>query len=63
MKKYFIISRYCPLLNSNVNTVVTDMKKIELSTYSNSNNEEYNINNNNYSNSNSVVDNSNNIDS
>jgi len=31
-EKFFIISKYYPISNSNVNTVVTDMNDIELST-------------------------------
>ncbi|KAG4108544.1 hypothetical protein H8356DRAFT_1365503 [Neocallimastix lanati (nom. inval.)] len=46
--------------NSSVNTVVTDMNNIELSTDSDSSNEAYNINNNH--NGNSVVNDSNSID-
>jgi len=46
-EKFFIISKYCPILNNNVNTVITDMKIIELSTDSEGSNKVYNNNNNN----------------
>ena len=45
-EKYFKISKYCPISNSNVNTVITDMNNIESSTNSYNSNEVYNINNN-----------------
>jgi len=60
MKKFFLISKYCPILNSNVNTVVTDMNNIELSIDSDSSKEGYYINSN--SSRNNIVTNSNNID-
>jgi hypothetical protein len=60
MKKNFFITKYCPISNSNISTVVTDMNNIKSSTDSDSSNEVYNINNNNNSN---VVNNSNSIDS
>ena len=41
-EKFFIISKYCPILN-NVNIVITDMSNVESSTDSNSINEVYNI--------------------
>jgi len=46
-EKYFIISKYCLISNSNVNTIITNMNNIESSTDSDSNNEVYDINNNN----------------
>ncbi|KAG4087833.1 hypothetical protein H8356DRAFT_1325011 [Neocallimastix lanati (nom. inval.)] len=52
-ENFYIITKYCPISNSNVNTVVTDMNNIESSTDSNSSNEVYKINNN-YNNINSV---------
>ena len=58
-ENFYIITKYCPISNSNVNTVVTDMNNIESSTDSDCSNKVYNINNN----SNSVVNNSNSIDS
>ena len=45
-EKFFIISKYCSILNSNVNTIVTDMNNVESNTNSNGSNEAYNINNN-----------------
>jgi len=45
-EKLFVISKYCPILNRNVNTIFTDMNNIESSTDSNSSNEEHNTNNN-----------------
>jgi len=60
-EKFFIISKYCPISNSNVNTVITDMNNIESNTDSDSGNGEYNINNNNIKNS--IVNNSNRNDS
>ena len=42
---FYIISKYCPISNSNVDTVITDMNNIELSFDSDSSNEVYNINN------------------
>ena len=36
MENFFIISKYCPISNINVNIVVTDMNNIESSTDSNS---------------------------
>ena len=43
-EKFYIISKYCPILNSNVNTVITDMNNIELSSDSDSSSEVYYIN-------------------
>ena len=54
-EKFFIISKYRPLLNSNVNTVISDINNIESSTNSDGRNEIYNINNNNRNN---IVNNS-----
>ena len=45
MKIFYIISKYCPISNSNVDTVITDMNNIELSSDSDSTNEVYNTNN------------------
>jgi len=42
-EKFYIISKYCPISNSNVDTVNTDMINIELSSDSDSSNEVYNI--------------------
>jgi len=56
-KFFFVISKYCPVSNSNVNTIVTDINNVESSTDSDSSNKVYNVNNNN--NSNNVVYNSN----
>jgi len=39
----FIISKYFPLSNNNVNTVITDMNNVESSTNSDCSNEIYNI--------------------
>jgi len=44
MENFFIISKYCPISNINVNIVVTDMNNIESSTDSDSGNEENGIN-------------------
>ena len=55
-EKFFIISKYCPISNNNVNTVITEMNNIESSTDSDSSNEVYNINNNN--NRNNIANNS-----
>ena len=55
-EKFFIISKYYPISNSNVNTIVTDQNYVELSTDSDSSNKAYNINNNN--NRNTIVSNS-----
>ena len=52
---FFLISKYCPISNSNVNTVITNMNNVESSTDSDSSNEVYNINNNNRNN---IVNNS-----
>ena len=41
---FYIISKYCPISNSNVDTVITYMNNIELSSDSYSSNEVYNIN-------------------
>jgi len=46
-QKFYIISKYCPISNNNVYSVFTDMNNIELSSYSDSSKEVYNINNNN----------------
>jgi len=54
-KIFFLISKYCPISNSNVNTVITNMNNVESSTDSDSSNEVYNINNNNRNN---IVNNS-----
>ena len=43
-EKMFVISKYCPILNSSVNTFVTDMSNVELSTDSDSRNNIYNNN-------------------
>jgi len=56
-EKSYIISKYCSILNSNVNTVITDLNNIELSSDSDSSNEVYN-NNNNINNRNNIVNNS-----
>ncbi|KAG4102570.1 hypothetical protein H8356DRAFT_1324470 [Neocallimastix lanati (nom. inval.)] len=56
-EKFYIISKYYPTSNSNVNTVITDMNNIELSSDSDSSNEVYNINN-----INNIVNNSRNSD-
>ena len=56
LKKFCIISKYCPTSNSNVNTVITDMNNIEFSSDSDRSNEVYNINNN--INRNNIVNNS-----
>jgi len=58
-EKLFVISKYCPISNSKVSTIITDMNNIESNTDSDSNNDEYNINNNN--NRNNIVNNSNSI--
>ena len=42
---FYIISKYRPISNSNVDTVITDRNNIELSSDSDSSNEGYNINN------------------
>jgi len=55
-KILYYISKYCPISNSNENTVITNINNIKSSTYSDSNNELYHINNNN--NRNNVVNNS-----
>jgi len=60
-EKFYIISKYCPISNSNVDTVNTDMINIELSSDSDSSNEVYNINN--INNRNDMVNNSRNSDS
>ena len=51
---FYIIYKYCPISNSNVDTAITDMNNIELS--SDSDNEGYNINN--INNRNNIVNNS-----
>ena len=58
---FYIISKYCPISNSNVDTVITDMNNIELSSDSDSSNEVYNINN--INNRNNIVNNNRNSDS
>jgi len=45
MKKFFVITKYFPISNRNVNTVVTDKNNIELNINFESSNEKYNINN------------------
>jgi len=35
---FFIISKYCPISNSNVNTIITDMNNIESSSDDNNSN-------------------------
>jgi hypothetical protein len=45
MKKFFVITKYFPISNRNVNTVVTDKNNIELNINFDSSNEKYNINN------------------
>ena len=45
-EKLFIISKYCPKSNINVNTVITDMNNIESNIDSDRSNKVYNINNN-----------------
>ena len=55
-EKFYIISKYCPISNSNVDTVITDMNNIELSSDSDSSNEVYNINK--INNRNNIVNNS-----
>jgi len=47
MKNFFIITKYCPISNSNVNIFITDMNNIDSSTDSDSSKEENNININN----------------
>jgi len=56
-EKLFAITKYYPISNSNVNTVVTDINNIESSTDSDSSNEVYKINNNN-NNRNNIINNS-----
>ena len=58
---FYIISKNCPISNSNVDTVITDMNNIELSSDSDSSNEVYNIINIIY-NRNDIVNNSRNSD-
>ena len=53
---FYIISKYCPIANSNVDTVITNMNNIELSPDSDNSNEVYNINN--INNRNNTVNNS-----
>jgi len=60
-EKFYIISKYCPISNSNEDTVITDMNNIELNSDSDSSNEVYNINN--INNRNNMVNNSRNSDS
>jgi len=38
-EKFFIISKYCPISNSNKNAVIRDMNNVESSTDSDSSNE------------------------
>ena len=45
-EKFYIYSKYCPISNSNVNTVITDMNNVDLSIDSDNSNKIYNINNN-----------------
>ena len=45
MKNIVVINKYCTTKNSYVDTVITDINDVELSTDSDSSNEEYNINN------------------
>jgi hypothetical protein len=54
-EKFLIISKYCPISNSNVNTVITNMNNVESSSDYDSSNEVYNINNNNNKNYNNIV--------
>jgi len=61
MDIFYIISKYCPISNSNVDAVITDMNNIELSSDSNCSNKVYNINN--INNRNNIVNNSRNSDS
>jgi len=58
---FHIISKYCPISNSNVDTAITDMNNIEISSDFDSSNEAYNINN--INNSNNTVNNSRNSNS
>ena len=58
---FYIISKYCPISNSNVDAVITDMNNIELSSDSDSSNKVYNINN--INNRNNIVNNNRNSDS
>ena len=46
-EKLFVTRKYCPISNSNVNTIILDMNNIESSIDSDGSNKEYNINNNN----------------
>ena len=55
-ENFYIISKYCPISNSNVDTIITDMNNIELSSDFDSSNEVYNINN--INNRNNIVNNS-----
>ena len=57
---FYIITIYCPISNSNVDTVITDMNNIELSSDSDSSNEVYDIDN--INNRNNIVNNSRNSD-
>ena len=56
MKNIFIFSKYCPISNSKVSTVITYMNNIESNTDSDSSNEVYNINK--INNRNNIVNNS-----
>ena len=58
---FYIISKYCPISDSCVDTVITDMNNIEQSSDSDSSNEVYNINN--INNRNNIVNNSRNSNS
>ena len=58
---FYIISKYDPKSNSNVDIVITDMNNIKLSSDSDTSNEVYNINN--INNRNNIVNNSRNSDS
>ena len=62
-EKIFVIPKYCPISNININTIVTDINNIKSNTDFDSCSEVYNINNNNYNNINIVVNNSNSFDS
>ena len=42
---FYVISKYCPISNSNVDNVITDIKNLELSSDSDRSNKLYNINN------------------
>jgi len=60
MKNCLWLIKYCPISNSNVDTVVTYMNNVESSTDSDSSNKVHNNNNNNNNNnnhSNNIVNN------